>query len=201
MRAFLTIIAYLFHPLFIPFAGTVIYFLVTPKFSPLEMQSGNILPVFILTVIIPIISFLILRNLGLVQSIFLTRRTERTYPLLINLGLLVMVLLKVIPNSYTIELYYFFVGLIAATTASLLALLFRVNCSLHMTGMGSLLMFVLALSVHFETNITLAISLLTLAAGLTATSRLYLKAHGRSEVLIGFFIGFLSQLFTLRYWL
>jgi hypothetical protein len=201
MREFLTLIAYLFHPIYIPFAGTVTYFLITPKYTPLEVQGGNILPVFILTVIIPIISYLILRNLGLVHSVFLQRRSERIYPLLINLVLLFMVLLKVIPNSFTPELYYFFVGLIVANGACLLALLFKVKCSLHMVGMGSLLMFLIALSIHFETNVTLAISIITLAAGLTATSRLYLKAQGRPQLLIGFFIGFLTQLFTLRFWL
>jgi hypothetical protein len=201
MREFLTLIAYLFHPIYIPFAGTVTYFLITPKYTPLEVQGGNILPVFILTVIIPIISYLILRNLGLVHSVFLQRRSERIYPLLINLVLLFMVLLKVIPNSFTPELYYFFVGLIVANGACLLALLFKVKCSLHMAGMGSLLMFLIALSIHFETNVTLAISIITLAAGLTATSRLYLKAQGRPQLLIGFFIGFLTQLFTLRFWL
>ena len=201
MRVLLTFISYLFHPIFIPFAGTITYFLVTPKYTPLEVQSGNILPIFILTVIIPIISYLILRNLGLAQSVFLEARSERTIPLIINAGLLLMVLLKVIPNSYTIELYYYFVGLIAATTANLIALLFRVKASLHMSGMGSLLMFLIALSIHFETNITLAISLFTLAAGLTATSRLYLYAHSRPELLIGFFIGFITQLFALPYWL
>lgn len=201
MRQFLNLIAYIFHPIFIPFAGTVCYFLVTPKYSPLELQSGNVLPIFILTVIIPIISFLILKNLGLAHSVHLPDINERIYPLLINLGLLCMVLFKVIPNSYTIELYFYFLGLIAATTASTIALFLRVKCSLHMVGMGSLMMFLIALSIHFETNITLAISLLTVAAGLTATSRLYSKAHGLSEVLIGFFIGFLTQLFTLRYWL
>lgn len=201
MRQFQTIIAYLFHPIFIPFAGTLVYFIITPKYTPLEIQTGNILPVFILTIVIPLISFLILRNLGLVETFFYRERKERVYPLLINAGLYLMILFKVIPDSYTPELYYFFVGLIAATLSCLLILLLGVSCSLHMMGMGSLLMFLIALSIHFETNVTLAISLLTLAAGLTATSRLYLKAHGWPQVLIGFFLGFLTQLFTLRYWL
>lgn len=201
MRQILTLLAYLFHPVFIPIAGTICYFLITPKYSPVELQSGNILPIFILTVIIPIICFLILKNLGVVKNVFLPGRRERTFPLFINLGILAMVLIKVIPNSYTIELYFYFVGLMIATAASLIALFFGLKCSLHMVGMGALLMYLIALSIHFETNITLAISLLTLATGLTATSRLYTKSHGRFEVLIGFFIGFIAQLITLQYWL
>jgi hypothetical protein len=201
MRPFLTLVSYLFHPIFIPVAGTLAYFFITPKYSPIEVQSGNILPVFILTVIIPVICFLILRNLGVVHTVFLQGRKERLYPLIIYLVLYLMVLLKVIPNSYTPELYYFFLGLIAATGACIVALVFRVSCSLHMVGLGGLLMYLIALSIHFETNITLALSLLVLVTGLTATARLYLKAHGKTQLLIGFFIGFLAQLLTLRYWL
>ena len=72
MRLFLKAISYLFHPLFIPIAGTVAYFLITPKYSTVEIQSGNLLPIFILTVIIPTISYLILRNLGMVKTVNLT---------------------------------------------------------------------------------------------------------------------------------
>ncbi|MEM7382428.1 MAG: hypothetical protein AAF361_14730 [Bacteroidota bacterium] len=201
MKLFLKFISYLFHPLFVPIAGTVTYFTVTPKYSPLELQSGNILPIFILTVIIPIISFLILKNLGVIRSIFLPDLRERIYPMIISILLLVMVLIKVIPNNYTAELYFFFVGLIAATAASLILVFLNFKISLHLMGMGSLLMFLISLSIHFEKNIILAISMCTLASGLVATSRLFLKAHGRAEVLVGFLIGAISQLLTLKFWL
>jgi len=201
MRLFLKIISYVFHPLFIPFLGTVIYFVVTPKYSPLELQSGNILPIFILTVIIPIICFLILRNLGVLSSVFLPNMAERKYPMIISIALLLMVLIKVIQNNYIIELYFYFVGLIAATSASLMLLFLSFKSSLHLMGMGSLLIFLINLSIHFEINITLAISLWTLATGLVATSRLFLNAHSRAEVLIGFLIGSVSQLLTLKFWL
>ena len=120
MRHLFLLISYIFHPLFAPMAGTLAYFLVTPKYTPLEVQSGNILPVFILTIIIPIISFFILKNLGVVKSIFLISNNERIFPLLISIALLLMILIKVIPNNYTAELYFYFVGLLAATAASLL---------------------------------------------------------------------------------
>lgn len=201
MKSFLSFISYLFHPLLIPIAGTVAYFLITPKYSPLEVQSGNVLPIFILTVIIPIIIYFILKNLGLVQTIFLNTVSERAYPLIIYLALLLMIVIKVIPNNYIIELYFFFVGLVGANCAALILLLFRFKISLHMMGIGSILMFLVALSIHFEINIVIAISFFTLACGLLASARLYLKAHSRTEVLTGFLIGVLCQLMTLKYWL
>ncbi|NNE77458.1 MAG: hypothetical protein HKN31_10345, partial [Pricia sp.] len=201
MRFFLKAISFIFHPLFIPMAGTLAYFFITPKYSPFELQSGNILPIFILTVIIPIIAYLILRILGLVNTVFMPTSKERKYPLYIYIILLLLVVYKVIPNNYTVELHFYFLGLIAAAMSALILLFFKLKISMHLMGMGSLFMFLICLSIHFEINITLAVSLLTLATGLVATARLYLKAHSKPELLIGFFVGLLSQLFTVRYWL
>jgi hypothetical protein len=201
MRLFFTIISYLFHPIFTAIAGTITYFVITPKYSPLELQSGNILPILILTIIIPIISFFILKNLGVVGSIFLPDTYERKYPLIIQISLLLMILLKVIPNNYILEVYFFFAGLLTGTIACLVLIFFKFKTSLHMLGMGSYLMFLIALSIHFEVNIIIAISLFTLLTGIVATARLYLNAHNKAEVLIGFLIGFGSQLLTIKFWL
>ena len=150
---------------------------------PLELQSGNILPIFILTVIIPIIFYLILLNLGVVSSIFMPSYRERTYPVIIHIALLLMIVLKVIPNNYIAELYYFFIGLIISALATLLLLFLKLKVSMHLMGMGSLFMFLVCLSIHFEKNIIIGLSLFTLATGLVATSRLYLKAHSKPESL------------------
>ncbi len=201
MRQFFLLTSYIFHPLFVPLAGTAAYFLVTPKYTPIEVQSGNILPIFILTIIIPIISFFILRNLGVVQSIFLMSTKERMFPLIISIALLLMILIKVIPNNYTSELYFYFVGLVGAAIASLVLLFLNFKNSLHMVGMGSFLMYLINLSIHFEINIIVAISLFTLLTGLVATARLYLDAHSRAEVLVGLITGLCSQLLTVKFWL
>jgi hypothetical protein len=112
-----------------------------------------------------------------------------------------MILLKVIPDNYTIELYFYFLGLIAATSTCLMLLLFPFKTSLHMMGMGSVLMFLIALSFHFERNVVIAISAILFASGLVASARLFLKAHTRAELLIGFMVGVVSQLLTLKFWL
>ncbi|WP_222983159.1 hypothetical protein [Flagellimonas meishanensis] len=200
MRHFFSIVSYVFHPLFIPVGGTIIYFMIAP-YSTLEIQSGNILPIFILTVIIPIIFFLILKNIGAINSIFLPTLQERKYPLYISCVLLLMILYKVIPNNYVHELFYFFTGLLTATCTALILLFLKFKTSIHLLGMGSILMFMIGLSIHFEKNITLAISLFILVTGLVATSRLYLSAHTKVELLIGFLIGACSQLIILKYWL
>ena len=201
MQGFQRFISYLFHPILMPIAGTLAYFLITPKYSPPAFQSGNILPIFILTVIIPIISFLILKNTGLVSSTLMPTMQERKYPLYISIALLLMIVYKVIPNNFTIELHFYFIGLIAAIFTSLILLFFKFKSSMHLMGMGSLFMFLVSLSIHFEINITLALSIFIFATGMVATSRLYLRAHQKTEIIIGFFIGSISQLLTLQFWL
>jgi hypothetical protein len=201
MRHFSKLISFILHPLFIPTYGTVFYFMVTPKYSPLEMQGGNILPIFILTVIIPLASLLILKQLGMMRSPLLQSAEERIYPLLIFLALILMVLLNIIPNHYTIELYYYFMGMALATASCLFLALLGKVVSLHMVGIGSVLMFMVNLSIHFEKNIVVAISLCTLGCGLLASARLFLKLHGRAAMLTGWLIGLISQLILVQFWM
>jgi len=201
MKLFLRIISYIFHPLLIPIIGTLVYFRITPKYSSSTLESGNVLPIFILTVIIPIISYLILHNIGVVKSVFAPNLRERRYPLYINIILFLMILYKVIPNNYTVELYFFFVGLIGASCASIVLLYFKFKSSLHMTGIASLFMYLVCLSVHFERNITIALSITMLTLGLVATSRIYLKAQNKAGLIVGLVVGLLSQLLTVKFWL
>lgn len=201
MQAFLRGISYIFHPLFIPIGGTICYFLVTPRLDSLQLQSGNILPIFILTIIIPIMLFFILKNVGLISSIFAPKLGERKYPLYFSIVIYLMILYKVIPLNYINELYYFFVGLLIATSATLLLLFTKIKASIHLSGMGTILVYLIGLSIRFEVNITFAIALFTLMTGLVATSRLFMNAHSRIEVFIGFLIGGASQLLVLKYWL
>lgn len=201
MGNFYRAVSYIFHPLFVPMAGTLAYFIITPKYSPLELQSGNILPIFILTVIIPIVAYLILRNVGAVRSMFMPTLQERKYPLFIHIALLLMIIVEVVPDNYVQEIHYYFLGLTAAAGAALFLLFLKVKASLHLMGMGGLFMFLVALSIHFEVNITIALSILTLLMGLVASSRLYLKAHNKAELFIGFCIGIISQLLMVRFWL
>ena|SRR5690606_8481351 len=200
MRNFQLLISYIFHPLFIPIGGTVLYFRIAP-YSSLEHQSGNIVPIFILTVIVPIIFFLILRNLRLIDSLFLIAPKERVYPFIIGCMLLLMILYKVIPNNYINELFFFFTGLLCALATALVLLFVKVKCSMHLLGMSSILLYSIGLSIHFGTNLTLLIGSLILITGLVASSRLYLKAHGRAGLLIGFLVGGCSQLLLFKYWL
>ncbi len=201
MTLFYRSISILFHPIFAPIAGAIAYFVVTPKYSPTALQSGILLPVIILTVIIPIICFVMLKNLNLVRSLFHLNLSERKYVLLIFIVILLMLIIKVIPNNYVLEIYYYFIGLLTAVMSCFFLLFLRFKVSLYVVAITSFLMYLIELSVHFEKNIVVAISLFTLISGLVGTSRLMFYEHSRKEVLSGFVVGIISQLITIEFWI
>lgn len=200
MRLLSKLISFLFHPMLIPTYGSIFYFMVSPKYNPTELKLGNLIPIFILTALIPLGGILILKQFGMIRSKLMLTAEERIYPLLIYLALLLMVLIRVIPNNYSVELYYFFMGIALSTTSCLLLALLGKVVSLHMVGIGTLLMFIVNLSFHFERNIVVAISLCTLLTGLLASSRMFLQRHGRAGVLTGWLIGMISQLILIQFW-
>ncbi|WP_435182268.1 hypothetical protein [Cellulophaga omnivescoria] len=201
MKGFYKIISTIFHPLLIPVIGCICYFKITPQYYTQNYFLGNTLPILILTVIVPIVCYIILRSTGYITSYTLPTIKERKYPLYISLSLLLLVIYKVIPNNYSSELYFYFIGLITAVFCSLILLFIHFKSSLHTTGMGSLLMFLISLSVHFEINIIYAIAITIFFTGLVSTSKLYLKTNSSLEIIVGFIIGLVSQLITIKYWL
>jgi membrane-associated phospholipid phosphatase len=66
-------------------------------------------------------------------------------------------------------------------------------------GIGSLIGFVMVLSIEFRIDYTFLISILFILFGFLATSRLYLKAHKPSEVYIGLILGISAQFLTYNF--
>ena len=70
-----------------------------------------------------------------------------------------------------------------------------------MIASGGVLLFLIALSIHFNININSTLAIFFIIIGAIATSRLHLNAHTNIELLIGFFVGLIPQLIVLNYWL
>jgi membrane-associated HD superfamily phosphohydrolase len=201
MHFFLKIAAWLFHPLFIGIYGVLLYFSVTPRFVQPEIVYGKLLVVFILTFLIPILFFFILRNLNWVQSIELHSVNERKAPLMI-LAVLLLLMLRVVFDFYSYpELYYYFLGMLFTVITAWILVLFKFKASLHMMGVSGLSMYAIALSIHFNINILMTIAFLLFACGWVASSRLHTKSHTSIELIIGFFIGWIPQLLLVNYWM
>jgi len=201
MKYIIRSISYIFHPLLMPIAGVLLYFKISPRFFNPSFLFSKLFATTIITVIIPILSYYMLKNLNVVSEINLKDVKERRYPLLMQL-FFIFLLIQIVFKGYEIpELHFFFVGILGSSVAAFILSLFSFKASLHMVGITGLLIFIIGLSIHFNQHLLSLISFLIIACGATATSRLDAKAHSYTELIIGSAVGTLPQLMTFKYWL
>jgi len=184
-----------------PLLGVLFYFSKSPRFIPIEIIQAKLISLFILTALLPILLYYLLKNIGKVNSIYLNTTKERLIPLFLNGCITILIINRVLPPTEIIELYYFFVGILISTLACFILAILKFKASIHMIGISGVTMFYLALSIHFSININGTLALMFIIIGAIATSRLHLKAHTNIELLIGFFIGLFPQLILINYWL
>lgn len=184
-----------------PLLGVLFYFSKTPRFIPEGVRNAKVFSIIILTVILPILLFFLLKTINKVNTIYLQTTKERLIPLLINCIIIVLILIRVLPSNEIIELYYFFLGILCSTLACFFLAIFKVKASIHMIAASGFFMFTVAIGMHYQININGTIALMMIILGAIATSRLHLKAHTNQELIIGVFTGFFPQLVFLNYWL
>lgn len=201
MDKLLKSISYIFHPLIMPLLGVVFYFSKSPRFIPQEIIQAKLVSLSILTVILPILLYLLLKTLGKVKSIHLETTNERIYPLLLNCVIILLVLKRIVTPSQVIELYFFFLGILISNIVCLLLAVIKFKASIHMIGISGVFMFFVVLSIHFSININGTLALMAIIIGAIATSRLHVKAHTYLELIMGFFVGMVPQLILVSYWL
>jgi membrane-associated HD superfamily phosphohydrolase len=184
-----------------PIMGTAIYFYITPRFLESELVKANLFAIGIVTIIMPIVLFFLLKSLGQVESIFLRDVKERKFPLMLQCILLLLII-KVVFNPYdNPELYYFFIGALFSAFAALIMVLFKIKVSLHQIGVAGVLMFLVGLSAHFKVNLLVSISFFLFVNGWVASSRLQKNDHTNSELVMGLFLGAIPQLILFNMWL
>ncbi|RFN59545.1 hypothetical protein [Marixanthomonas ophiurae] len=201
MDRFLRLGAYLLHPLLMPTLGTILYFVFTPRYVEMDLMRAKLFAVAIVTLLIPIITFFLLKNLGVINSIHLETTKERKIPLMIQCVLLLLIIKLVFDAYDSPELYYFFVGILFSAIAALLMVILKVKVSLHQIGIAGITMFLIVLSIHFKINVLPWISAFFFFNGWVASSRLHTKSHSYLELIIGFFIGLIPQLIVVNFWL
>ena len=184
-----------------PLIAVIFYFSKAPRYIPDPIFKAKLFSVTILTVLLPILLFSLLKTLKKVESIYLENVKQRIIPLILNCIISVLILVRVLPSTEFIELYFFFVGVLLSTLACLILAILNFKASIHMIASGGVLMFFIALSFHFSINISGSIALMCFIVGAIASSRLHLNAHTKIELVIGLFIGLIPQLILINYWL
>jgi hypothetical protein len=201
LKKILPFFSYLFHPIFVPVFATLFYFFSYDNSFENKEKLFILFQISIITIVIPILTYLLLRSLNKVDSVMIFELSQRKIPLLLQCFLII----TLIRNNITIdrypELHFFFLGALFSTLTALLLLFFKIKASLHMMAISALTVFVIGLSVQLQVQNTFAIALLVFMNGVVASSRLEMKAHTNKELIIGFLSGVIPQVALWFLWL
>jgi hypothetical protein len=201
LKKILPFFSYAFHPIFIPLLGTVCYVLLEEKYFTLPQYLILFLQIIIITFLLPIVFFYLLRTFGKIENVMLSDISQRKIPLLLQIMLFAVLIEKSITIDRFPSLYFFFVGGLLSTIFAFLLLYVKFKASIHMIGISSLTVFIIGLSIHNQINTINTVTFFVLMNGIVASSRLVMKAHSDKELLVGFLSGVIPQIALLYFWL
>lgn len=157
--------------------------------------------ILIITILVPILFFLLLRSTGHVQSVMVHETSQRKIPLILQCFLYILLVKRSIVVTRYPELHFFFLGALFSTILALVCSLFKIKASLHMMAITGFTVFAIGLTIHLHMQNPYWGAFLILMTGVVASSRLEMQAHTSQELLIGLSIGMLPQLLFLYLWL
>ncbi len=201
MKKILPLFSYAFHPIFIPILGTLFYLKFSENYFAKDHFLLLLLQIVIITFLLPLSFFYLLKNIGKVDTIMLSDISQRKIPLLLQLLLTIVLLQKSVTIDRFFELYFFFLSGLISILIAFLLLFFKFKASIHMIGISTLTFFTIGVSLENSLNINYLIALLFLITGAIGSSRLQLKAHTMSELILGYCIGMLPQIGLWWLWL
>lgn len=149
--------------------------------------------------IIPMVGVLLMRSLGMVQTLALTTQDERKIPyVLTGMFYMAMVAQNNYNTSLPLEVKIFTLGATIALFVAFFINLFT-KISMHTVGMGGFLAMIIIIIARSYSGAEMLFIFGILGCGLVGTARLLLGAHQTSDIYGGYFIGFFSQFVALNY--
>ena len=195
-RLFTGFFSYLFHPVFIPLYVSLFLVYLHPTafagFSDAEKKQ-TILIIMLNLVFFPLISVLLLKAVGFIDSVFLRTQKDRIIPY-IAAGIFYFWAYTVFRQQpqYPLLLTSFVLGIFIASSAALIANIYF-KISMHAIAMGGWLGCFLIIS-HTQTMLmTWPIAAVLLLTGLVSSARLLTGSHKPNEVYAGILVGILTQ--------
>jgi membrane-associated phospholipid phosphatase len=190
-----SLVSLLFHPLLMPLyatwlllhSGNYLSYALAPK-----LQQFLYIVVFVSTWLLPSMTAWMMWQKKWISSLEMPERKERHLPFLFTLVCYIagIYLLFQLPVSRLFAL---------TVTGAALAILFsflvnlKWKISIHMVGLGGLMGLFYGYGRHFHMQNLWILVLIAIAAGITASARLYREAHSPLEVYAGFIAGFVLE--------
>ncbi|MFH6998163.1 hypothetical protein ACHRVZ_09535 [Flavobacterium sp. FlaQc-57] len=201
MKRLLPLFSYILHPIFISMYATLFYLFCKNDIFTNQEKYYVLFQILIITILVPVLFFLLLRSTGNADSIMLPQTSQRRIPLILQCFLYILLVKRSIIITRYPELHFFFLGALFSTITALICSLFKIRASLHMLAISGFTIFAIGLNIHLQMQNPYWAAFLILMTGVVASSRLEMDAHTPKELIIGVLIGIFPQLLFLFLWL
>ena len=195
IRGMARAISIVFHPLFIPVYISWFLLYYTPLFPGFAQGDKLLLLIrfFVMYTVFPLVTILLAKGLGFVQSIYLRSQKDRIIPY-VACGLYYFWMWYVLRNQpeFPRELVMLSLAIFIASSAGLMANSF-IKVSMHAISVGVMIAFMFIYSFLTDAHLGVFLSVALFVAGIVCTSRLINSDHDPIEVYLGLFIGIIAQ--------
>jgi hypothetical protein len=194
LRIVSKIISYLFHPLFVPlYVGWFLIYELRLFNDRTDWQKKIILAqFFIYYTFFPLMTTLLSKALGFVQSVYLKTQRDRILPYIVC-EIFYFWAWYVFRNiHFPKEIVLFALGVFLACSLGLI-LNSYMKISMHTISLGVVCAFFLLAGMMSANSYGIYISIAFLIAGITSTARLIVSNHTQKEIYFGFFAGMLAE--------
>ncbi|HVK97461.1 MAG TPA: hypothetical protein VM368_06580 [Flavisolibacter sp.] len=200
LRTTAKIISYLFHPLFIPIYIGWFFIYVLRLFPEHDEWQNTLLLIqfFVNFTMLPLVTVLLAKGLGFIDSIYLKTPKERIIPYVASTIFYFWVWYVFKNQNYPNEIVMFSLAIFLTSSIGLILNSFF-KVSMHGLSVGVMVCLIMILSLTSSSNFGVYISVALLITGLVCTSRLINTDHVPFEVYAGVVVGIFMQL--LAYWL
>lgn len=194
------IISIVLHPLFMAVYGVSLLFVLTDMHVSMGTYFWFILPVFILSCLMPANGIFLMRRFNLITDYSLSNKKERFGPFIITFVSYAFLLLF---YYYRTNVSFWFIGTLTVPLALLIvASVINIwwKISTHMISAGGLIGCILSIAYMVKgANPYWLFIVLFLLAGCLGTARLILKRHTPAQVYTGFCLGLIVSYFCIYY--
>ncbi|MFT4063069.1 MAG: hypothetical protein QM642_12020 [Edaphocola sp.] len=195
------VISYLLHPLFMPLLSAFIVMVLDKSaFAGIKaaQRSQLLINIGINTIGFPLLSILLLKALGFIESIQLKTTKERIIPLIATMTFYFWAYLVVKNLNAPLSLRVLMLGCFWGIVVVFLLNIFM-KVSMHTAAAGGVLSIIVVLMFIGHINLSIPLLLALLVGGTIGTARLVLYAHTPWELWLGYIAGMAVQLAAYGY--
>ncbi|GHA63461.1 hypothetical protein [Pontibacter akesuensis] len=189
-RSLAQVLSVLFHPLLLPtyLFAIILYYMPTSMLTlPMQVRWVVLGMIFFTTFIIPSIGAYAMVRLGHLDSVEMDRREQRSLPLFFTAICYAATAYLLYTEPAYDALFYFVMGIIAASVFFTYAISHFWKISAHSVGMGGGLGLLLVLNkIAPDAMLIIPIAIAIFLTGAVLTARLALQAHTPAQVYAGF---------------